>query len=401
MVARGSTSYNSGQYSAGINAPAVLATGVCQESREINTISTENIIGSAVGLVPRPITESDSVEPITKRERDRDYLELKRRITQAGLLNRQYGYYAWKIPSVVAMVATSVAVMILFSGTLWVQMLNAIFLALTFTNLGFLGHDSGHRQIFKKPRYNDWGLLGVGFMTGMTPSWWQDKHNTHHRAPNQLEIDGDIEVSLFAFSQEQAMAMKGLGRLTARYQAFLFYPLLMLTALSLLFGGIAYQIRKERMRYPVTEPVLVVAGLAAYLALIFFFLGPWYGAAFIAVHRALGGVYMGSVFAPNHKGMPMLDKDTELDFLHQQVLTARDVQGSPLADFWYGGLNYQIEHHLFPNMPRNNLKKSQPIVRSFLKEKGIPYHETGVWQSHKDILGFLHEVSAPLRQKKS
>ena len=121
----------------------------------------------------------------------------------------------------------------------------------------------------------------------------------------------------------------------------------------------------------------------------------------IPTNRMLGGIYMGSVFAPNHKGMPMLDKDTELDFLHQQVLTARDVQGSPLADFWYGGLNYQIEHHLFPNMPRNNLKKSQPIVRSFLKEKGIPYHETGVWQSHKDILGFLHEVSAPLRQKKS
>ena len=300
-----------------------------------------------------------------------------------------------------AMVATSVAVLVIFSGTLWVQMLNAGFLALTFTNLGFLGHDSGHRQIFTNPKYNDWILLGVGFMTGMTPSWWQDKHNTHHRAPNQMEIDGDIEVILFVFNHEQAMNMKGLGRFTARYQAFLFYPLLMLTSFSLLFGGIAYQLRKERMRYAVIEPLLVAAGLAVYLGLIFFFLGPWYGAAFIAVHRALGGVYMGSVFAPNHKGMPMVEKDTELDFLHQQVLTARDVKGSPLADFWYGGLNYQIEHHLFPNMPRNNLKKSQPIIQSFLKEKGIPYYETGVWQSNKEILGFLHEVSAPLRQKKS
>ena len=86
------------------------------------------------------MTEADSVELITKKERDRDYLELKRRITQAGLLERQYGYYAWKIPSVVAMVATSVAVMILFSGTLWVQMLNAVFLALTFTTLRFPRH---------------------------------------------------------------------------------------------------------------------------------------------------------------------------------------------------------------------------------------------------------------------
>ena len=359
------------------------------------------MIGSAVGIAPVIIDVSDSVEPVTKRERDRDYLELKRRITQAGLLDRQYLYYAWKITSVVAMVAISVAVLVIFSGTLWIQMLNAVFLALTFTNLGFLGHDSGHRQMFKTVRNNDWVLLGVGFLTGMTPSWWQDKHNTHHVSPNQMDIDGDIEVSLFAFTHEQALNTRGIFKLAVRHQAFLFYPLLALTAISLLFGGIAYQIRKKRMRYPITEPVLVIAGLTAYLAVIFFFLGPWYGAAFIAVHRALGGVYMGSVFAPNHKGMPILEKDTDLDFLHQQVLTARNVQGSPIADFWYGGLNYQIEHHLFPNMPRNNLKKAQPIVRAFCQEKGISYHETGVWQSHKEILGFLHEVSAPLRQKKS
>ena len=366
---------------------------------EMHTISTENLIGSAVGVASSPSVEMDSAEPLTRRENDKAYLELKRKVTAAGLLDRQYGYYAWKIPSVVAMVAASVALLVIFSGTLWIQMLNAVFLALVFTNLGFLGHDSGHRQIFKSARPNDWVLLTVGFLTGMTPSWWQDKHNTHHRAPNQMEIDGDIEVILFVFNDQQALAMKGLGRFTAKYQAFLFYPLLTLTSFSLLFGGIAYQIRKGRMRYPIAEPALVVAGLAAYLGLIFFFLGPWQGAMFIAVHRALGGIYMGSVFAPNHKGMPMLDKDTDLDFLHRQTLTARNVTGSPLADFWYGGLNYQIEHHLFPNMPRNNLKKAQVIVRAFCQERGLPYHESGVWQSNKEILGFLHEVSAPLRRK--
>ena len=365
----------------------------------METIITENLMGTAVAIAPSPIVEADSAEPIAKRERDKEYLELKRILARKGLLDRQYSYYAWKIPSVAAMVATSVAVLVIFSGTLWIQMLNAVFLALVFTNLGFMGHDSGHRQIFKSAKRNDWVLLAVGFVTGMTPSWWQDKHNTHHRAPNQIGIDDDIEVCLFAFTQEQALAMKGIGRFTARYQAFLFYPLLALTSFSLLFGGIAYQIRKERMRYPIAEPVLVVAGLTAYLGLIFFFLGPWQGMLFIAVHRALGGIYMGSVFAPNHKGMPILGKETDLDYLHLQTLTARNVKGSPLADFWYGGLNYQIEHHLFPNMPRNNLKKAQVIVRAFCQERGIPYHETGVWQSNKEILTFFHEVSAPLRRK--
>ena len=73
---------------------------------------------------------------------------------------------------------------------------------------------------------------------------------------------------------------------------------------------------------------------------------------FIAVHQGLLGLYLGSVFAPNHKGMPILSKDDDSDFLRRQVLTARNVRGGRLTDLLLGGLNYQIEHHLFPSMPR-------------------------------------------------
>ena len=112
-------------------------------------------------------------------------------------------------------------------------------------------------------------------------------------------------------------------------------------------------------------------------------------------HRNISDLLAGARIEPSQY------KEDDMDFLHQQVLTARNVEGNPVADFWYGGLNYQIEHHLFPNMPRNNLKKAQVVVKSFCEEKGIPYHQTGVWQSHVEILSFLHEVSAPLRQKKA
>ncbi|MCH7800907.1 MAG: fatty acid desaturase, partial [Chloroflexi bacterium] len=88
----------------------------------------------------------------------------------------------------------------------------------------------------------------------------------------------------------------------------------------------------------------------------------------------------------------------EMDFLRRQVLTARNVKGHPITDLWYGGLNYQIEHHLFPNMPRNNLKEAQKIIRVFCEEHSISYHETGVVQSVKEILQYLHQESAPLRE---
>jgi fatty acid desaturase len=122
---------------------------------------------------------------------------------------------------------------------------------------------------------------------------------------------------------------------------------------------------------------------------------------FIVVHQALFGLYMGLVFAPNHKGMQLLDDESQLDFVRRQVLTSRDVKGHAVTDFLYGGLNYQIEHHLFPSMPRNKLKEAQTIVRAFCEARSIPYRETGALQSNREILQYLHRVSAPLRESRA
>lgn len=136
-----------------------------------------------------------------------------------------------------------------------------------------------------------------------------------------------------------------------------------------------------------TYKILLTVGLLA-AGIVFF------------VHQMLFGLYLGSTFAPNHKGMLILEKSSPLDFLRRQVLTARNVYAHPWNDFWYGGLNYQIEHHLFPSMPRNNLKKAQRIVKAFCQEHEISYYETSSVQSYKEILSFLHGIGAPLRKKK-
>jgi fatty acid desaturase len=127
-------------------------------------------------------------------------------------------------------------------------------------------------------------------------------------------------------------------------------------------------------------------------------LEPLQALLFIAVHRGLFGTYMVSIFAPNHKAMPLLERDSKVDFLRRQVLTSRNVIAHPITDFWYGGLNYQIEHHLFPRLPRNKLREAQPIIRGFCLDHSIAYHETSVFQSYKEILQHLHEVGTPLRE---
>jgi fatty acid desaturase len=79
------------------------------------------------------------------------------------------------------------------------------------------------------------------------------------------------------------------------------------------------------------------------------------------------------------------------------VLTSRNIRGGCLTDWFLGGLNYQIEHPLFPSMPRPNLRLAQPLVRAHCQDVGIPFVETGLVDSYRQALHHLHEVGEPLR----
>jgi len=153
-----------------------------------------------------------------------------------------------------------------------------------------------------------------------------------------------------------------------------------------------------RLRW--AEAALLVLHHIVYLAAIFLVLPPGKGVAFLAVHMGLFGLYLGCTFAPNHKGMEMLTDDGEQpDFLRRQVLTSRNVRGGRFVNVLLGGLNYQIEHHLFPSMPSPNLRRAQPIVRDYCAELGVSYADAGLIDSYRQALRHLHAAGAPLRRR--
>jgi fatty acid desaturase len=153
------------------------------------------------------------------------------------------------------------------------------------------------------------------------------------------------------------------------------------------------------VRHRAVESVLLGAHLLGYLAVLLLVLSPLQALAFFVVHQALFGVYLGLTFAPNHKGMPHPTGDE--DYLRKQVLTSRNVRGGWLVDTALGGLNYQIEHHLFPAMPTANLRHAQPIVQRYCAEIGVPYEMTGLADSYAQALKHLHDVGTPLRSRGS
>ena len=322
-------------------------------------------------------------------QRGSAYAALSRQVRQAGLLERHPRYYLARIVITAAALAGGWAAVVLV-GNSWWQLLVAVFLAGVFAQLGFLGHDAGHFQIFRSRRANYvtgllHGCLGVGLSFG----WWVAKHNRHHAHPNTEDADPDIAASAVAFTANQARASRGVARLAYRYQAYLFFPLLLAEALHLHVASIQALISRPG-RYRAWEAALLGLHVTGYLTVLFLVLSPVKAVVFIVVQQGLFGLYLGCSFAPNHKGMAILDAGDRSDFLHRQVLTSRNVRGGLLTDFALGGLNYQIEHHLFPSMPRPNLRKSQPLVAAFCQQQGLPYTNTSLVGSYVQALRHLN-----------
>ncbi|MGI5489192.1 fatty acid desaturase family protein [Microtetraspora malaysiensis] len=327
-----------------------------------------------------------------------DFSRLSRRVRQAGLLDRRPRYYLVRLSVVAGLYLAGLATFF-WLGDSWLQVPLAAYFAIVFAQVALVLHDLAHRQIFPLRQPSEiLGQLAGNLGIGLGYGWWMNKHTRHHANPNHEELDPDVVPDILVWSQEQARDSSGPARLIGGRQAFLFYPLLLLEGLNLHVAGVR-ALRQPWMKHRFLEGALLLAHFALYLGVLAWTLSPGKAVAFLAVHQGLFGLYMGCVFAPGHKGMPTLTGETTLDFLRRQVLTTRNVRGGRFVDIAMGGLNYQIEHHLFPNMPTPNLRRARPIVRAYCRQLRLPYHEVGFVTSHADALRHLHHAGAPLRKK--
>jgi fatty acid desaturase len=334
------------------------------------------------------------VETFKRQVTAASYRSFSDEVRRAGLLDRRPAYYAGKITVTVAAYLAGWVVFVMV-GNSWVTLCCAAGLAVLFTQVVFLGHDAGHNQISSSRRINQLlGLFAGNLLTGVSFGWWVPKHNAHHAHPNQPQRDPDIGsgVLAFTFTSAEAHRHTGIARLITRRQAALFVPLLILEGVGLHITSGDWLVRRGARKAAI-EALFLLAHFALYLTLVFVVLSPARALAFIAVQQGLFGLYLGCSFAPNHKGMPMVESDEEMTFVARQVITARNIRGGRYVDFLLGGLNRQIEHHLFPTMCRPNLARARPLVRAFCSEQGLPYTETSLIASYRLALHHLSAVS--------
>lgn len=321
-----------------------------------------------------------------------EFSALLHTVRDAGLLRRSKTFYAVTFGILtLAMVGTWFGFALLHDT--WYLLLIAAVLGVLFTQYAFITHELSHRQVFESGKLNDFsGRIMADLVVGISYSWWMNKHSRHHGNPNTVDRDPDIETDFIVFQPDKGAELTGFNKFLAKRQGYLFFPVLMLEGINLHRHAFKTVFSKGKVDKRALEIVLLTVRNVGYVSVIFTFMPLGMAFAFLGVQLAIFGLYMGASFAPNHIGMAILPRGSKVDFLSRQVLTSRNIRSGHFMNHFMGGLNYQIEHHLFPSMARPHLRRASEITREFCESRGILYTQVGLPAAYATVVRYLNEV---------
>lgn len=320
------------------------------------------------------------------------FLTLSTKVNDAGLMRRRRGFYVSRIFFwTVSSVAVLAAVPLLGAG--WHQLSLAAFLGLAMSQLGFISHEAAHQEIFHDRRWNEWtSRVLAALFIGLSYGWWIGKHNRHHANPNKERFDPDVASRVLSLTPENTDNRTGMAARLARYQGYYFLPLLPFEGFSLHFASVKNALAGKQVKHRWVELLLLSIKLLAVPAFLFVVLPFWWAFSFLLVQTLVFGLLLGGAFAASHIGMPTVPHDVKLDFLRRQVYMSRNIRGGRLVQFLMGGLQYQVEHHLFPRTPRPNLPALQKMVREHCAALDVHYSEMTLGGAYGVIIGYLNQV---------
>ncbi|MFL4476799.1 fatty acid desaturase family protein [Paeniglutamicibacter sp. ORCA_105] len=320
------------------------------------------------------------------------YRQLSQAVHDAGLIRRCYGFYgAMIIGWLLALAALLVAVVLLSDA--WYQLIIAALIGLVLTQLAFLSHEAAHQQIFSSRGWNEWtARILSGLFVGVSYGWWMAKHNTHHAHPNQEGADPDVKSTVLAFTPDASDQRRGLRAKLAKHQGTYFVPLLLFEGLNLHYASVKMLFTEPHVAFRFTEIALIATRHTAFLTLLFSVLPAGLAFGFVGIQVSVFGFLLGGAFALNHIGMPTVPEGIRVDFLRRQVNMSRNIQNGPMVRLLMGGLQYQIEHHLFPVAPRPRLRTLRKFVREHCSRHEIGYTERSMTEAFFTVVKYLNQV---------
>ena len=317
--------------------------------------------------------------------------ELKTEVREAGLLERV------PVRGSIEMIAILISMGIIFYiASIWSSLNTesplapialALFMTIVFTRAVFVSHDILHTQYFKNKSLSmKLSYPFSAFILSNSSSWWDFKHNVnHHTWCNVPEKDEDILAMDGAFTPNN----KGNKAWLRSSKYIVFWGALLFMYPAFIAQSYSFAIKKKKWG----ELALMLMHWPIVWGTIFYFL-PLADA--VIVYLTLNfvlSVWLSFGFITNHLGCEVFEKEVGENFswMELQMRTSRSLKGGAFIHWFYGGLNTQIEHHLFPKAPRFNLLKVQNMTREFAKKHNIYYFETTPVEAYVQINNVLKE----------
>lgn len=331
--------------------------------------------------LPDPLTERALFAALTQRVRD------------AGCFERCDAAYGRRLALLVPLFAALFAsLLVVPPGLLWAAL--AFATALISVQLGIVSHDAGHRMVHRRRAINDlWGHFGMSFACGLSFTHWRTVHDQHHRFPQDEGRDPDVDYGLLFVVYDRAARAprRGLRRMFLAVQHASFWPLGGLYSWGLRTDSVQRCLREPRRTR--VDRWALAGHYVLWLVVPMFFVPIWWALLnYVAVSTVIG-VNLLAIFAPNHMGMPSVESDHRLGYLRRQLITTRNVEPGVVVSRLMHGLEYQIEHHLYPGIGQPRLAAARRVVRAFCAEHGLPYKSTGFVEAHREVIRHLRRLA--------
>lgn len=287
-------------------------------------------------------------------------------------------YHAWTSSSLLACVASAFALSVIQA------------------QLAFIGHDASHGSAAQGVAKNRLaGLIGMGVSGGLCFEEWQHRHLLHHKHCQIEADDPDMQFgTVLSLTRETIEARTGVGRRVAPYQAYYFWPMTILFTHSLRILALVTALSRLKVFWRDIAAVTIHFGVWLVLPLFISGVDPLRVFVVYMLTASLLGVRLGAVFTVNHIGMPMAADGAS--HLEHQVVTSRNILNPTWMDWFFGGLNYQIEHHLVPACPRRHLRTARDQLRPAILGAGLPHHQQSWPAAARDLTLHLAKVGAML-----
>lgn len=318
------------------------------------------------------------VKNYTNEEFNFLFAELKAEVKAEGLYAKCPRRATFEFIIVLSLLSIS-----LYSVTNFHPLITALLFSTTIMRSTFVAHDLIHGQYFSARQTNkNISYLFANGIMGISRSWWENKHNfLHHTYTNIIGKDMDIDAAGGAFTGQYVYPAW-----FHKFQHILFWPLLTLLYFVFWVQSLIYVVEKK---YWGELSLLALNTLIP--VYIIYSLGCSTGLVTVIGMYMIWAAWFGAVIITNHLGLEMFpeEKYREFTWLELQNRTSRNVRGGKFIHWFYGGLNTQVEHHLYPKASRFNLLKAARITEAFCLKHKITYITATPWESYKEIYYYL------------